>query len=45
MSFSYRQMLYYLLFDVFIHPSSAVAKPRRAFLVLVTVGLNGLARG
>jgi len=43
MSFGYHVVLCYLLFDVLIYPSSAVANPRHAFLVLVSVGLNGLA--
>ena len=43
MSFDYRVILCYLLSDVLIYPSLAVANPRHAFLVLVNVGLNDLA--
>jgi hypothetical protein len=38
-------VLFYAIYcsDVLIHLSSAVANPRHAFLLLVNVGLNGLA--
>jgi hypothetical protein len=43
MSFGYHVIICYLLFYVLIYPSLVVAKTRHAFLVLVKVGLNGLA--